>query len=101
MLRIIKVSGISLEPKYREGDFVLAAGIPFLLQQLRPGDAVVLRHPYFGTLIKLVETLTADGRSLRIVGLHPESVDSREFGPVPAEWLLGKVIWHWKKPLAR
>jgi hypothetical protein len=98
MLRMIKVSGNSLEPRYREGDFVLAARIPFLLKRLEPGDAVVLRHPYFGTLIKLVDTIATDGRSLRVVGLHPESVDSREFGPVPLEWLVGKVIWHWKRP---
>ena len=41
MLKFIKVSGKSLLPEYREGDFVLVAKIPFFLRHIRQGDIVV------------------------------------------------------------
>ena len=93
MLQLLKVSGYSLYPAYRDGDFVLVSRIPILLRGIHPGDVVVFKHPHLGKLIKLVERLESEGRSVYVVGLDEESVDSRTFGAVPRNLVLGKVIW--------
>lgn len=96
LLRVIKVAGHSLDPLYRDGDFVLVSAIPILLKGIQPGDTVVFQHPGLGRLIKLVERLEGDGRSVYVVGLDAFSSDSRTFGAIPRSRVQGKVIWHFK-----
>ncbi len=98
MLKLLKIKGDSLLPDFCEGDFVVIIKIPFLWFNISPGDVVVFRHPEYGTLIKRVDHFTPDGASLFVVGTHPNSVDSRRFGPVPRRVLFGKVIWRVRKP---
>lgn len=94
LLQRIKVTGRSLYPAYQDGDYVVISALPLLLRGVRTGDAVVFHHPRLGALIKLVERLEDDGRSVYVVGLDADSVDSRRFGAIPREQILGKVIWH-------
>ncbi len=102
MLKLLKVSGDSLSPVYQEGDFVVIAKIPlFFNQSPRPGDVVVFDHPVFGTMIKLVETVALDKNELFVVGTHQDSVDSRRFGPISLQSVIGKVVFHIKKPRPR
>jgi nickel-type superoxide dismutase maturation protease len=98
MLRLLKVQGDSLYPSYREGDYVLIAKIPLVVLNPHPGDVVVFRHPHLGLLIKRVEYFSPDRQSVFLLGTHPNSVDSRQFGMVPIKDLLGKVIWRIPKP---
>lgn len=98
MLRIFKVSEDSLNPVIREGDFVLTSKIPFLLARLKPGDIVVLDHPIHGRLIKKIEKISVDGQEIYVIGTHEFSLDSRQFGPVSRQIILGKVIWHSRRP---
>ena len=99
MLRLIKVAGNSLWPEYREGDFVLIVKIPFSFLRYQVGDVVVFRHALYGMLIKRVEHIQPQDGGLFVVGNHPDSVDSRRFGAVPPQAILGKVIWHVRRPL--
>ncbi len=94
LLQVIKVSGRSLDPAYQDGDYVLVSGLPFHLRDIRPGDAVVFRHPRLGRLIKLVERLEDEGRSIYVIGLAEFSSDSRTFGAIPRNLVEGTVIWH-------
>jgi nickel-type superoxide dismutase maturation protease len=94
LLRWIKVSGNSMSPAYRDGDYVLVSVLPLWLRGAHPGDVVVFQHPLHGKMIKQVDHLDADGQSVFVVGLHPESSDSRAFGAVPRRMLQGKVILH-------
>jgi len=98
MLRLIKVRGDSLEPDVHSGEFVLVATLPAASRRLRPGDVVVLRHPAYGLLIKRVARLDAQVGAVYVLGTHPHSVDSRNFGPVPLETIEGKVIWRIGRP---
>jgi nickel-type superoxide dismutase maturation protease len=100
MLKLLKVSGESLAPDYREGDFVMIVKIPFLMSRLHPGDVVVFRHPLYGVLIKKVESVSQDHREVFLTGTHANSLDSRRFGTVRVSSLLGKVIWHIRKPVS-
>jgi signal peptidase I len=97
MLRLLKVSGDSLHPTYRDGDFVLASKIPYLFGAVQRGDVVVFRHQVYGTMIKMIDSITPDTGEIRVVGIHDHSVDSREFGTIRRRDILGKVIWHIKK----
>lgn len=94
LLQVIKVSGHSLDPVYRDGDYVLVSRIPLLMHGIQPGDTVVFQHPRLGRLIKLVERLEEKDHSVYVVGLDPHSSDSRTFGAIPRSQIQGKVIWH-------
>jgi signal peptidase I len=97
MLRFLKVRGDSLAPEFQMGDFVLVSKIPFLFLRPSPGDVIAFRQPGYGLLIKRIQNLTSDG-GLNVMGNHPESIDSRVFGTVRREDMIGKVIWHVRKP---
>ena len=94
MLRIFRIQGHSLAPEYQPGDFVLVSKIPFYFRPPRPGEVVAFRHPAFGLLIKQVERSDPHNAMLTVLGTHPDSVDSREFGPIACRALLGKILWH-------
>jgi len=98
MLKLLKVTGNSLMPYYQEGDFVLTTKIPFLFKSLQRGDIIAFRHPAYGTLIKRVERIDPNTGDVFVLGTHPESIDSRHFGMIPRQDLLGKVIAHIRKP---
>ncbi len=93
MLRFFKVRGDSLAPEFSQGDFVLVSKIPFLFASPAPGEVIAFRQPGYGLLIKRIHSITRDGE-LNVAGTHPDSIDSRAFGPVRRQDVVGKVIWH-------
>jgi signal peptidase I len=98
MFQFLKVTGESLSPLYQEGDFVLIIKIPFLFKLLRRGDVVVFRQPSYGILIKWVEGVSSARREITVIGAHANSIDSRSFGPISQADIIGKVVWHIRKP---
>lgn len=101
MCRLLKVHGDSLVPDFQEGDFVLVSKIPFLFFSPRSGQVIAFHMPPYGTLIKRIDQVLADGQAFEVIGTHPHSVDSRQFGPVHRQSLIGRVIWHIPKPRPR
>jgi signal peptidase I len=97
ILGVVKVTGSSLYPAYQDGDFVIVSKIPILLSGLKPGDVIVYLHPGQGKRIKIVDHLEDGGKSVFVVGLHPDSRDSRSFGAIPRELVVGKVFGHIRK----
>lgn len=98
MIRVIKVAGNSLTPEYQEGDFVVLITARFLMGKLKVGDAIVFRHEAYGTMVKKIARIESSGAILYVTGSHPLSVDSNRFGPIRKDALIGKVIWHIRKP---
>jgi signal peptidase I len=96
MLKLLKISGNSLNPEYQNGDFVMISKIPFLFVPPSPGDIIAFRQPGYGLLIKRIQHITPGGE-VTVIGSHPESIDSRVFGPVKRKNILGKVFWHIQK----
>ena len=89
------VTGASMSPWLESGDEVLVDPGAYGRQGPRPGDVVVARHPGRRdlTLIKRVVRVAADGRYY-LEGDNPDaerSSDSRSFGPVPLDHILGRV----------
>jgi signal peptidase I len=99
MLKLLRVAGNSLLPVFQDGDFVLVSKIPYLFAPVRTGDVIAFRHPTYGTMIKQVQSVRLDKDEIHVIGTHIYSVDSRRFGPIHINDVLGKVIWHIKKPL--
>ena len=98
MLRLLKVSGDSLSPEYQDGDFVLVAKIPLLFKSLHRGDVIAFHHDLYGTIIKQVDDISIDGERFIVTGTHENSVDSTQFGAISRDVIIGKVIWHIKRP---
>lgn len=93
MLQILKVTGESLSPLIQAGDYVLMLKLRGSLRRLKAGDIIVFRHPAYGVLIKRVDSQQAGGEVV-VSGVAEDSLDSRQLGPVPLHWVVGKVIWH-------
>ena len=92
MLKILKVKGDSLYPDYTNGDFVVIAKSPFCAGRIRVDDVVAFHQVHYGLMIKKVAAVLPEGLNVR--GSLVESIDSRQFGLVPRQDVIGKVIWH-------
>ena len=99
MIQVIKVTGESLSPFLLSGDYVVVLELPKSRLRLRIGDLIVFQHPVYGRMIKRLDAVENGGEELFVVGFHPESTDSRQFGLIPRRWVTGKVIAQIKKPL--
>jgi signal peptidase I len=94
MFKILKVTGSSLSPLYREGDFVLVSKIPFLLNSIRVGDIIVFDQQDIGTMIKRVVEIYPDSGGYFVDGIHKDSLNSHQIGLIKKRAIIGKVIWH-------
>ena len=97
-LRRVVVHGQSMVPALRDGDQLLAWMLP------RPragvGAVVVADLPGGrGLAVKRIRMVRADG-AIWLEGDNPfGSTDSRQFGPLPAESLRGRVLLRlWPRP---
>jgi signal peptidase I len=98
MFRLLKVTGDSLSPLYKEGDFVVITTLPFFLRRLRQGDIIVFQHGLYGTLIKIVDRVLPEEDAVYIIGTSEESLDSRRLGPISRAAIRGRIIWHIARP---
>ena len=96
-LRAVVVSGDSMHPTLHSGDFCLVRQT----RSIEPADIAVVRRPDRPDLlvVKRVVSRTPDG--WWVTGDNPAaSDDSRVFGVVPDDCVVGRVVWrYW--PLVR
>jgi len=87
--RRLVVTGTSMLPTLRPGDRLLVART----RRIRPDDIVVVHDPRSRNRLICKRVLTADERHLVVQGDNAEaSTDSRAFGPVPVESVVGRVL---------
>ncbi|MEZ6186956.1 MAG: nickel-type superoxide dismutase maturation protease [Planctomycetota bacterium] len=92
-LRLYRVTGESMLPSYVDGELVWVDRRAYRGARPVAGDVVLARHPYRVDvlLLKRVALVAADG-SCELRGDNPQaSTDSRSFGRVPLERILGRV----------
>jgi len=92
-LRRFRIDGDSMRPVLLPGVEVLVDRDAYRAAPPAPGDIVAAHHPYRRdvTIVKRVEAIEPDG-SCRLTGDNPEaSTDSRCFGVVRADRVLGRV----------
>lgn len=82
-----------MEPELSPGDFVVVNRWSYRFRRPERGDVVVLRDPESPTryLVKRIAD-GANGGAYFVTGDNAaESRDSRTFGPVPRDLIVGKV----------
>lgn len=89
-----KVTGNSMEPTLSEGDYV------FLLKTKRPknNDIVVVRKPGSDKMI-IKRILNHNKNRIFVIGDNQKaSTDSRSFGSISRQQVVGRVIFTFRKP---
>lgn len=93
MIRLYKVSGISMEPVFREGEYVLAETLSYLFKNPAIGELVIAESPIDGRKL-LKRIVEIRGNSYFLEGDNKvHSADSRDFGAVKKDEILAKV-WY-------
>lgn len=87
-------------PEYKEGDFVIINEIAFFLHHLKKDDVIVFHHPTYGFLIKIIDSVLPEV-GFFVSGSHKNSLDSSKLGLIPISAVIGRVIWHIRKPSLR
>jgi signal peptidase I len=92
------VDGPSMEPAFRSGDRVLVNRLAYRSRAPREGEVVVLRDPERSGHVLLKRVATAQDQSdpgpprVYVLGDNAaESRDSRSFGPVAREQIIGRA----------
>ena len=80
-----------MAPTLQDGDEVLVKpSTPGSLPE--PGQLVLVRHPMKPELTMIKRCFKIEAENIFVRGDNPnESTDSRQFGPVPAEFIVGYV----------
>ena len=91
--RRFRVAEMSMAPLLEPGDEVLVDPRAYRQQRPLPGDIVIAQHPSRPDfkLIKRVTAVFEDGRLFLQGDNLAESNDSRAFGALPPDHILGKV----------
>ncbi|ARQ68597.1 nickel-type superoxide dismutase maturation protease [Streptomyces marincola] len=94
-LGLAEVRNPSMLPTLRPGDrLLLGYGAA-----VRPGDVIVLRHPFQHDLLIVKRAVGRRGAGWWVVGDNPEVVnDSREFGPVPDGLVVARALLRLRPP---
>jgi nickel-type superoxide dismutase maturation protease len=89
----VRVVGPSMEPAVRNGQWwVVRKGA-----KLRQGDVVLVQHPKRSDLSVVKRLSHREGDGWWVLGDNPsESDDSREFGVVADELILGRLLWRYR-----
>jgi len=93
MLSYFAVKEQSMEPWVGEGDFVLVNRMSYLFSKPRVGHIVVVKHPQKPNLL-LVKRIVKEKLGMYFVkgDNASKSIDSRHFGWLKRDFLVGKVI---------
>lgn len=86
-----RVEDISMEPTLKAGDYVIVNKLSYLFKKPSRGDIIVFKHPNNGRfLIKRIAEVK-DSEFL-VLGDNKEfSTDSRHFGAIDRNLVVGKV----------
>lgn len=86
-LVIRRVVGSSMEPTLPHGQIIIG----WRTGKLEAGDVVIVTH---GELEKVKRIQRATGDKVYLLGDNPlESTDSRQFGWLPQNDIIAKVVW--------
>ena len=98
MLRVLRVTGDSMLPEYKGGDFVIVLTAPFLFRFLKPGNVIAFDHSHYGLLIKRISRFGERDNEVIVEGINPDSLDSTRLGPIRLAAIRGRVIAHIPRP---
>lgn len=88
LLARLKISGHSMEPDLRFGQFVLVSSIPFFFSKPKIGDVVVFKNSKKLIIKRIVKEVN---KKFLVEGDNKK--DSHDFGFIEKKEILGKVIY--------
>ena len=92
MRKRLRISGSSMLPELQPGDEILFNPKAYRHKLPEVGDIVVALHPYqTKKIVKRVALVLEDGSCFLTGDNSEESTDSRSYGFIPFEKILGKV----------
>lgn len=91
MLYIRRITGNSMYPTLRDGDYIWA--LRRLRGHYRQGDIVLVDHPKYAKIVKRIQSIDSNGL-FWLTGDGIESVSSTEMGPINHRQILAKMFWH-------
>jgi nickel-type superoxide dismutase maturation protease len=97
----VKVSGGSMLPAYRDGDWLLVSWFPAGLTPIRAertlGKVVVIEREERPGIFLVKRLQKSHGGNFWVQGDNDESTDSRTWGWIPANEIVGVVLFRYKK----
>jgi nickel-type superoxide dismutase maturation protease len=94
----VAVTGPSMEPTVREGDWLL---VRQLRRRPRVGELVIAADPREPARLLVKRVTAVVGDLVTVMGDRPDrSTDSREFGPIPSSAIVGSPVFRYA-PLER
>ena len=85
-----------MAPGLSPDERVLVSRLAYWFSKPKSGDLVVLRDPREPERLLLKRISEAHGNSFEVAGDNVDaSTDSRTFGPVPVDLILGKVVFRY------
>lgn len=91
---LVRVQGHSMYPTLRSGAVLSVDTEAYRVNCPQPGDIVLARHPFRkeGWLVKRVYAVN-NGQEYILHGDNlPESTDSRFFGPLRRDQIVGRIV---------
>ena len=94
---IVRVSGHSMEPALRDGDYAI-------LRRRKPrgvvnlGDVVLVDHPRLGLIVKAVREKVGDD-CVSLEGTSAASTSREDLGSVGIRSVLATLVWRVARPL--
>ena len=94
-----KIEDKSMEPKLKPGDYVLVNKLAYVFQKPAKRDVIIFRHPKEKNkfLIKRIASITDSGEYFVVGDNKNQSSDSRNFGNIKKNLIIGKVWLHIKQ----
>ena len=97
MIRLYKIRGNSMLPRFHAGDYLLLHKCSLV----KDGDLIVYDHPSYGQIFKRVLIRSAearqqplDGMSFQLQSDHEEGLSPQQIGDCQPQRIRGKVLWH-------
>ena len=88
----LKVSGDSMLPTLRSGDIVLIDKKAYSTAMPKVGEIVLAHHPYMDlSIIKRIKDITIEGRIVLSSDNPQVGSDSRQFGTITNQRVIGRV----------
>ncbi|MBI3984360.1 MAG: S26 family signal peptidase [Candidatus Levybacteria bacterium] len=87
-----KITGHSMEPLLKNGDKIIATGLFYLFQSPKINDIVVFKDSKGKVFIKRIEKINK-GKYFMLGENKKDSFDSRKFGEIVRNQILGKFIY--------
>ncbi|MBI2543556.1 MAG: nickel-type superoxide dismutase maturation protease [Candidatus Aenigmarchaeota archaeon] len=93
-----RIEDKSMEPAFKSGDYVIVNKIFYSFKQPAKGDVIVLKHPIEKKYLMKRIALATNSNEYYVIGDNKNySQDSRHFGSVKKDLIIGKVWIHFKK----